>query len=290
MKQYIENDYLKLECSSEGAEIKSLIFKASGREAIWQADPDYWARYAPVLFPMVGKAINNTIICEGKSFPLMQHGFARDRVFEIISISEGMLHYRLTSDYETHKFYPYDFELDINYQLNEKKVEITYQVTNTGDNLLYFSIGAHPGFALDIPPDTFDDYSLVFQNIESVPQYYLKHGYIAGELKFSLLHNTNVIQLTPHLFDNDALIFQGITSEYVSLNHRHLGEILRLNAKNFPYMGIWAKPGAPFVCIEPWYGIADFANNQVPFEQKAGIQHLKAKETFKCHYSIEIFQ
>lgn len=281
----IQNDTLQLTVTELGAEMKSLVSLADGREWLWEADPDFWPRTAPVLFPIVGKLADNQYTHAGRYYPLSQHGFARDRVFDCFTQAEDSLRLILRSDYDSHKFYPFDFELVICYTLRANTVEVIYEVINTGTETMWFSIGGHPGFALPGWPQK--PYSLHFEKDEPLFPFFLKSGLLGRKLDEALLTHERHLPITPTLFDNDALVFNQLKSRWIGISAEGK-DMLRLHFEGFPWVGLWAKTGAPFVCIEPWFGHADPVGESGEISEKPGIVQLPQNETFRCSYTIEI--
>ena len=155
MSWTIENDKVKATINTKGGELASLILKETEVEYIWQADPEFWGRHAPVLFPIVGKLIDNTYTYEGKSYTMGQHGFARDKEFFLIEQTESLIKVGLKSDDSTREVYPFDFELILSFELNEDNLICGYNVKNTSEDVMYFGIGGHPAF--NIPLDNKGD-------------------------------------------------------------------------------------------------------------------------------------
>jgi galactose mutarotase-like enzyme len=283
----IENEFLKISAKDSGAELISIKNKKNNLEYLWQGDPQFWGRRAPVLFPIVGKLKGNKYKAEGNSFELPQHGFARDAYFDISEKQDGFLTFTLKSNAETLKVYPYKFELDIKYKLIRNKIEISYEVKNKDDKKIWFSIGAHPAFNCPIDPKLkFGDYFLEFETEENADKYLLEDGLLNGK-KEKLLNKEKKIQLTDKTFLNDAIIFKNLKSTALSLKSNSSPASLNFNFKGFPFLGIWSKPG-PFVCIEPWFGHADMVDFSGDLKDKEGIQGLDKGASFSCSYSVEI--
>lgn len=282
----IENTFLKLEVAVLGAEMKSLLLLRENRQVLWQADPDFWPRTAPVLFPVVGKLVDDQYLHHGYPYPLSQHGFARDRMFSLVSHQPDKLVFLLKSDYETGKFYPFDFELYISYTLRQNAVEVGYRVVNSGDQILYFSIGAHPGFSLpDFPAKP---YFLTFNRRENALTFPLKGGLLEKLPTKKVFENENQIHLDDQSFLQDALVFNGLHSNQIEVSDQSGKILLRFFADGFPWFGIWSKPGAPFLCLEPWFGHADFVGQPVEISEKDAIQKVSQGGEFLCSYVIEI--
>ena len=256
----LENNWLKVNVKQKGAEICNLIEKTNNVEHIWQADPLVWNRHAPILFPIVGQVENNTYTVEGKDYKLPQHGFARDKEFSIESQTTDSIVLVVESDSSTLEIYPFQFRLYVSYTLLNDKVEIEYRVVNIDSKTIYFSIGAHPGFVCPFGEnESFGDYILEFEKDESADRLLFEAGLLNGKMVDSYLNGTNTIQLSYDVFKDDAIILKNLKSDYVDLENTKTGKKLRFFFRGFPLLAFWTKPGmnAPFLCIEPWYGVAD---------------------------------
>jgi galactose mutarotase-like enzyme len=283
----IENDFLKVSAKASGAELISIKNKNNNLDYLWQGDPQFWGRRAPVLFPIVGKLKNNTYRAEGKEFQLPQHGFARDSHFDLVKASAESIFYSLKSSEETLKFYPYQFELNISYTLIQNRLEVKYQVKNSDNKKIWFSIGGHPAFNCPLGPnEKFNDYFLEFEQKENSETHLISDGLLNGKTE-ALLKNSNRIELNEKIFSKDALIFMGLKSSAVTMKSSSSAVSINFNFKGFPALGIWSKPG-PFVCIEPWYGHADTIDFNGELNEKPGILSLEQGKEFSCVYAIEI--
>lgn len=287
----LENDYITVSISEKGAEQTSLKNKQTGLEYLWQGDSSYWKRQAPVLFPFVGRLKEDQYQYENKTYSMSQHGFARDRVFDVTSQSEAEVTLSLLSDKESKEIYPFDFRLSITYQLDKETVNVGYKVENINqDKPMYFSIGGHPGFNVPLTDNTtFEDYYLSFSPKRSRTVIPLKGAYIDYENRTLGQTNTD-ITLRWSLFSDDALIYETKNKNVFSILSDKTKHGISVSFTDFPYVGIWspAKLEAPLVCIEPWYGIADTADASGLLEEKLGIQHLQAGEVFNCDYTIAV--
>lgn len=284
----IENEFLTAEFAEDGAELISLQSKSTGIEYIWQGDPAFWGRHAPVLFPIVGRLKNDQYTYQGETYTMSQHGFARDSLFTVIEHGEALVSFSLKSNKDTKKNYPFDFELIISYELVGNSLKVDYQVENTGNGSMYFSIGGHPAFNVPLEKKlTFEDYYLRFSPQKSRTQIPLIGSYT--DMEHKTLAQTNIgINLTHHLFDNDALIFETKGSNAFTIASDHSAHELKLSYSNMPYVGIWSPSpkNAPFVCIEPWCGIADSVDSTGDITEKIGINQLAQSELFKTNYTI----
>ncbi len=285
----LENDYIKVSLAAKGAELQGLFSKETKLEYLWNANPKYWAKHSPVLFPIVGSLKNNSFIYQGKHYELPRHGFARDNVFNFEKISESEGIFTLTQNADTLKTYPFYFELKLNYQLIDRKLKLTYEVKNTGTSELLFSIGAHPAFAVPNTPDTvYEDYYLSFNADEQLTFWKLEDGLVANETK-NIALNAHKLKLTHELFYNDALVFKNLQSNSISLLNTKNDNGLHFNFEEFPFFGIWAAPDAPFVCLEPWCGVADGVNHNQELSGKEGMIKLGTGKTWSRFWEVVCF-
>lgn len=290
MKFTLQNQQVKLQVKSQGAELCSLKRQDSDVEYLWQADPQFWPRHAPVLFPIVGKLPQSRYASEGKTFEMGQHGFARDMEFELVQHTPDRLIFALDYSEETLQRYPYRFRLQISYSLQHDVLSIIYKVKNTDAEAIYFSIGAHPAFNCPLFADeAFTDYFLCFEKPETQHRHLLEDGLFSGETE-PVLNQDAELPLTHALFqEKDAVVFKHLESGRVSLRSRNHGHGVEMQFGGFPYFGIWSKGKAPFVCLEPWFGLAGKAGEQVPLQEKEGILRLLPKQKFTCCHSIRVF-
>jgi galactose mutarotase-like enzyme len=280
----LSNRFLTLEINNRGAELCSLC-SSDGTETIWQADPTVWNRHAPVLFPLVGKLRDNRYALNGKVYELPQHGFARDMDFALIEQSATALTYQLLPTEETRACYPFEFSLNITYRLTGSDLSIEYAVRNNGPTAMPFSIGAHPGFTL---PGPIDECFLEFEKTETLCARLLGPDGLISDKTAPVLENTKILPLGETLFDRDALIFMDAKTKKITLGSKNSSRRLTVEFAGFPQLGIWSKPGAPFVCIEPWFGCADTGEPYGEISNKPGIILLEAGEAFCCTHRIII--
>lgn len=289
----IKNEKLSVTIAAHGAELSSIYDKANDRELVWQADPAFWNRHAPVLFPNVGKYYGGHFTYNGTDYPMGQHGFARDTEFEQVASGENFVTYRLCADEESKKVYPFDFVLEITHRLNENRLTVEWNVKNTDDKEMYFTIGGHPAFNVNVLPDTdFEDYSLVFKEGTEKLYYVLldaESGTAIGDKVYELELTDSKYALKKDMFDKDALVFDGGQIEWAALALPDGKPYIALESKGFPNFGIWSKPGAPYVCLEPWCGRCDNKGFEGEISEKPGIIALKAGETFKKSYDIIVY-
>ena len=289
MNYEIKNEHIKVKIKSFGAELNSLQKIDEDLEYIWQGDSKYWNRHSPILFPIVGRLKNDSYTYQNQKYNMTQHGFARDKEFEVIKNEADFMEFRLKSDEKTLEIYPFSFELYLSYKLEKNSLIVSYKVINKSDDKMLFSIGAHPAFNWTLKEDEKkEDYFLEFENIKETKRYFLNDkGLVYDSVDLKIIDNK--IALNEELFKNDALVFNDSNIKILTLKNSNNKNFVKLEFKNFPYLGIWSKPsGAPFVCIEPWFGVADEDSSNQNFEDKKGLISLEKNEIFSCFYSIEV--
>jgi len=285
----IQNNHLQIIAKEAGAELTSILEKSTSTEYLWQANPTYWGRHAPVLFPIVGKLKEDTYYLGNTSYTMKQHGLARNLDFQLVNNDGFSLEFELKSNKQTLQHYPFPFRLLIQYTLKEKDLIVFYRVSNPSTKPMYFSIGGHPAFNCPLhKKEKRSDYQLVFEKKEIAATQRLSNGNRNGK-KVPILKNKNRLPITDTLFDEDALVFDDLKSTKVHLQ-KGAKKILSFDFKGFPYLGIWSKNRkSPFVCIEPWYGIADTTIHNQQLKEKEGIIELKGKKDFECYYVITVY-
>lgn len=282
--------------TSLGGEL--LSFKLDGIEKIHQGEDCrddkgkvYWKRHAPVLFPVVGKLKRNQTIINGRTFEIPQHGFARDLEFEPVTKLDNFHSYLLKSNKYTQARYPFDFELYNTYRQEGNKLIVIYKVINRGSTNMPFGLGGHPAFKIDPDDLKRGNYYLEFKEEEENSHFlYLVDGLVGTEYAKNKLINNRILPLDEHTFDNDALIIKGIRNKNISLkNTRTRKTVLTFEFEGWPYLGIWSKPEAPFICLEPWQSTADRVHSSNVFVQKPDILVLEPDEEFEAKFSVEFF-
>lgn len=282
----IQNEWLTARFQELGAELKSLQYE--GREYIWGGDPAIWAGSCPVLFPICGALKEGTYQLDGESYSLRQHGFARNTVFTVESAAADEVSFCLQDNEETRALYPFAFCLTITYRLVEKALQVTYEVKNRDEKPLYFSIGSHEGY---LCPEGIEEYEIHFPEAETLSTYRVVGGLVADTTQ-PVMENSRVLPLRYDYFDVDALIFKTHRSRSVQLRQKGDGRALQVTFEGCPYLLLWTKPGAnaPYICIEPWCGIADSVHTDQNLKTKEGIQCLAPGETFTRTHKIEILK
>ena len=287
----LENEYISTHIQPLGAELTKIYSKQTNIDYLWSGDASFWKRHAPILFPIVGKLINNSYLVNEKKYTLPQHGFARDLVFTVTHQNAHSVVFELQHTEETLAVYPYKFTLQISYELNKNQLLVSYTVINTDDSSIYFSIGAHPAFNCPLVTNTnFDDYYIEFEVDENPTQHFLnpKTGFRTSQTKKVSLGKQ--IQLSYDLFDNDAIMFEGIQSSTVSLKSHQHNHGIHMHIPNWKYLAFWTQKGqAPFICFEPWMGIADQEDTNQVYKTKTGVQKLEVATTHTNKYILEFF-
>ena len=287
----LQTSKIKVAFKTKGAELCSLVDLETGVEHIWQANPSIWGRHAPVLFPIVGQVEGNKYTIDGEEYELNQHGFARDQEFEIKEISDTEVTFGLIYNEKSLKVYPYKFELLIKYSVEEEKLTIGYEVRNLDTKEIYFSIGAHPGFSCPFyKGESLEDYEIIFNKSLTEDRLLFANGLLTGEIQKDFLKGEQIISLNEETFDNDAIIFETEEIEIVGIRKKGEGKTLIVNTKGWPLLGIWSKPkaNAPYICIEPWCGIASTINSMSDFKKKKAIEKLDINGLFKKEFSVSI--
>ena len=290
MEYRIENDYLIVKIKSKGAELFSIEGTKTQREYLWGADPAFWGKTSPVLFPIVGTLKEDTYYYNDKPYSLTRHGFARDEEFTVEEQDKTSITFLLKSTPASLAKYPFDFELRIRYEVREQFLYTTYTVDNTGQEDMYFSLGAHPAFKVPLSDGlAYTDYFLEFSKKEDADRWPInKEGLIEEDSK-PLLDDTIRLPLTHQLFYNEALVFKDLNSDVISLRSTKDPHGFDFHFKGFPFMGIWAAKDADFVCIEPWCGIADSVSHDQQLIDKEGIEQLEPGDSWVEGWKVKFY-
>lgn len=275
----IENEFFTCEIDDMGAQLHSLKLKENGKEYIWQGNPDIWYGQAPVLFPIIGQLINDKYRYNGTEYTMPKHGLARKLLFKVKECADAKAVFSLESDENTLKSYPFEFEYLVSFELCGKALVNTMTVVNKTDGEMYFSVGAHPAFNCKVGD------IIEFEKPETLSTERIDKENLIIPEKFPLIENSREIEITKEIFEADALILSDIQSEKLTIKGENEVEF---TFGKCPFLGIWAKPGAPYVCIEPWYGVNDGREVKDDISQKRGIQHLNKGETFEFSWTAEI--
>lgn len=298
----ISNKKLTIAVKEHGAELASIV--SNGREYLWQADEAFWKRHSPVLFPIVGAVWNGEYRSHGNAYKMGQHGFARDMDFSLVKESETELRYRLLSNEQTKQKYPYDFCLEIGYQLMDNRIRVMWHVENTGCEKMSFQIGAHPAFfwplltneqieggvgaMTDALANTNErGFFRLEAKQKTMPISVITEGGCVGRESQIEIDDEGFLPLDTDTFNNDALIFENSQVTKVTLCRQDKSPYLSLEFTS-PLVGLWSPPKkrAPFVCIEPWYGRTDPVGFSGSYEEKPWMQELEVGKTFDVSYDI----
>lgn len=287
---HLNNDVVEIEIHSKGAELKSLKKRSTGTEYLWKADPAFWGRTSPVLFPFVGGVKNKEYRTKGKTYSMGQHGFARDMEFDLLSQADDEIWFVLQDSEESREKYPYEFVLKLGYRLLETGVEVCWQVENPSGEELPFSIGGHPAFNCPMEEgEKQTDYFLRFDSEEKVVSTRVSEKGLATDIKDVYALKQGYLKVTENLFDYDALVIEHHQAKEVSLCRPDKTAYLTVRME-VPLFGIWSPPkkNAPFICIEPWYGRCDHEEFSGELKEREWGNILMPGETWNASYQIEI--
>lgn len=291
MRHTIQNHRLRISIDQVGAELASLINLDSGKEYMWQADPDVWGSHAPVLFPNIGMVKDGKTFINGQEYALPKHGIIRrNDQLELFYHSEDRITLRYCWNEDTLKIYPYKFDFRITYRLRNEHVIVYHEVQNHGEEPMYFSLGGHPAFRVPLHDhQRYDNHFLRFEHDEgSGSDTVLADGTLSNTQRPVPWKDGNILPLTHDLFNNDALVFKDLNSHSVVLESSITGPILKVDYAGWTHLGIWAKPNGDFVCIEPWLGLSDYHDTSGHFKDKEGVVELAGFETYEMSYDIKI--
>lgn len=284
----IQNKYLKVRVNPVGAELNSLQLKHNQHELIWQADPAVWMGRAPILFPIVGRLINDTYTFNGESYSMPKHGLVRHQNWDVIETGKTHIVCSIHSSEETHLAYPFDWNLQVRFQLDELQLKVSYQVYNPGNTTLYFSLGSHPAFNLNFGSTQNSKYFIQFEGIkEPLQRYKLFENGLSTD-SFPVEWDGDKLALTDVLFDEDALVFKNAPTRSLRLACTNNPRTIQFDTGASPDIGIWAKPRSPYVCLEPWFGYDEPMDHNQEFSKKPGVIELAAHQKFETHYAINL--
>lgn len=289
MDYTIKNNMIEVVISDHGAEVQSVKGAHTGEEYMWQADPEIWGRHAPVLFPIVGRLKNDEYKYQGKTYHMGQHGFARDCDFEVENHTQESITFLLKDNEKTREMYPFKFEFRVNYNLMNNLLEENFSVVNKSDKTMIFGVGGHPGFNLPVNNgEEKEDYYFDMHPSIARVKIPLKGAYLDWNNR-SLASTDSFIGLSDELFKDDALIYElhGHDNK-VSLRTDKSKFHINVWTRNAPYVGIWSQypKTANYVCIEPWWGIADREDADGELEHKYGMNHLEPGKEYQAGFSI----
>lgn len=274
----------KIECkiAEFGAEVKSIV--KDGTEYIWQGDPKFWARSAPIMFPICGGLKNDTYTLDGVAYQLPKHGFAPKREFEVESVTADTATLVLRDSEETRASYPFAFALRVTFKLVGETLETTYVIENNDEKTLYCSVGAHEAYAT---PEGIEAYDIIFPEKETLYAYAL-NGNILTDYTKLIMEDSYVLPLKDEYFYLDALVFRDLKSRSAILRNRESGREVKVEFPEFDYFLLWHKYTAPYICLEPWCGIPDVAGSSYELSEKEGIHAVPAGEKLVRVHTISL--
>lgn len=288
-KHFLENDSIKLSVNESGAELSFVVSKSTNTEYLWWGDSKFWNRQSPILFPFVGGLKNKEYSFEGKTYPMGQHGFARDMVFAPFSITEDTIWMRLISNETTRSLYPFDFILEVGYILKGNSLQVIWKVYNKSDKTMHFSIGGHPAFMCPIHSNEKQtDYFIDFHTDNNLLYNLVGNDGLVTIYNQELVLDKGILSISSDLFDHDALIIENQQVQRISLLDTNKNPYLTVSF-DAPLVGVWSptKKNAPFICIEPWYGRCDSTDFDGTLEQRLYNNELEVGEVFEASYTIE---
>lgn len=277
----ISNDNIEIAVKHFGAVLTSVKSKKTGYEFMWQGNAEIWNGQSPILFPVIGKMLDDKYRLNGKEYGMIRHGLARHYGFDLYSQSDNELVFVQSENEETLKSYPYKYKLFVSFKLEGNSLSVTHTVKNENATEMYFSIGAHPAFNCDIGDE------IVFEKNETLYSKRIDADSVLTEDKDLILSNENILKLREDTFNKDALIFSSLNSKSVVLDNLKRNKKIKFKFGDAPFFAIWAKPNAPYVCLEPWYGINDSYERKDDLSQKRGIQRLNRNESFSFAWTAE---
>ena len=284
----LQNADLSLVIAAHGAELRSLGERNTNDEYIWQRDPAFWPASAPILFPVIGRMKDGGYTLDGKFYEIPKHGFTREMDFSILASSESAATFRLVDTAETRAAFPFAFSLEVDFRLVARTLEVDYRVQNRADREMPFGLGSHPAFTLPPSMGPLTDWSIGFDTVEPPMCSRVAENLLASTLVPFTYSADNAIELTDKTFEHDALIFKSLRSKRVQLRHRTQGTRLTFDTGGAPTLGIWAKPGAPYVCLEPWCGFDDSSEINTDLFAKPALMRLAAGGTFTTGYKVTV--
>ena len=276
----LKNNVMSVEISEKGAEIRRVT--VNGEERLWSGDPAFWTGTAPVLFPICGGLPEDKFTYAGKEYTLTKHGFAKSMDFEVENQNGLSATFLLKSNAETLKMYPWKFEFRITYSLKGSRIKIDYDVKNLSNDTMYVSPGAHEAYAC---PEGIEDYDVIFEKKETLNSCVLDGNLIAHST-VPIIKETDTLPLYEKYFAVDALVFKDLKSRSAALRNRKTGKSVTVDFEGCDYFLLWMKPGAGYICMEPWAGIPAMADAGYDITEKEGINEVKPGAVFHLDHTI----
>ncbi len=276
----ISNSEIAVTMSTKGAQIISV--KKNGEEKIWIGDPNVWPSHAPILFPICGGLKDDKYIYEGKEYSLQKHGYVRFLEFELESHSAEKAVFLHRYNEETLAQFPFEYELRVIYTLEGNALRVDYRVKNLSDKEMYFSVGGHEGYYC---PEGIEEYSVIFEEPEMLDSNILD-GNLLLYKTVNVGKNVRELPLKYEYFAVDALVFLNLKSRKLTLKNNKTGACVGLDFEGQDFFLLWTKPGAKYICLEPWCGHPDFIDSNYDFKNKPGIIRLPGKEEITKSHTI----
>lgn len=270
MSVTLSSPLLEAQISKHGAEL-TILRDEAGRDLLWNGDPAFWTGRSPLLFPIVGRLRDDRTLIEGRSYSMKQHGFARTSTFEVVDASDHACLLRLDADDTTRELYPYDFRFDMTYRIEGAGLILTASIFNRDERAMPVSFGFHPALLWPLPyGGGRNAHEIRFEKVEPASLHVLSDGLIGAASRQTPIQG-DCLKLHDNLFQDGALVWSKLESRRVRYGvpgHRSI----TVTFPQMPHLGIWTKPGAGYVCIEPWQGYADPVGFEGKFMDKPGIQ------------------
>lgn len=271
---------VQIEVSTLGAELQS-VYVGDGKNLLWDKQDQFWNRVAPNLFPIVGRLKDDKYRFLGQDFLMKQHGFARDCTFSVVENDSQALRLRLVWDEATFRAYPFQFQYDVIYSAQGGLLWVDYEISNLGDGPMLYSVGGHPGFAIH---GALENYELRFEEKFAADRWMIDGAYYSGATE--ILEVDGTLLLRDDLFAKDAIVFRQPPFSRVSLCEKGGEKLLDFVCPEWDAVGFWTKPGAPFFCIEPWWGWADSWADTGELSAKQGMYTLVGGASKKHRYGF----
>ena len=276
----LENNEIRVEIAEKGAEIRSV--KRNGIEYMWDARAEVWASSAPMCFPICGGLKDDKFVFEGKEYTLNKHGYAKFTLFGVEEKEETKAVFLHKSNETTKAQFPFDYELRVIYTLDGNSLKVEYNVKNLSGKTMYFNIGSHEAY---YTPEGIEQYDVIFDDDDTLTNYILYGNLLSNQTQV-LLNEGKVFPLYDKYFIVDALAFKGMKSRAATLKNRRTGRSVRIDFPDCPYLLLWHKHDAPFMCVEPWNGIPDTIGSSYDITEKEGITALDDNDTYVNTHTI----
>jgi len=276
----LDNGIIRAEIADLGAELKKLT--VNGEERLWNGDEKFWTGTAPVLFPICGGIPDNKFIYENREYPLPKHGFARNSLFSVESATNTSATFLLKSNPDTLKSYPWEFEFRVKYTLSAAMINVEYDVLNLSPSVMYTAVGGHEAYLCE---GSIEDYDVIFEREETLKTHRLDGTLISRKTE-TVLYESRVLPLYNKYFEEDALIFTDVKSRFVTLRNRKNGKCLSVGFDGFDFLLLWTKPGAPYICIEPWTTSPSYVDDSYDLSLKEGMTAVEPNSHFHKTHKI----